>query len=709
MRDSTTTRQPDGRSGLPPFGGRDRVGSHVTALLGRIRKGDYLFAVVTAIAIGVIGAYGAILFRLLIRLAHHLFFGTDVYSLEVLEAIPWWRRLLTPAAGGALVGLIVTRFAPEVKGSGIPEVMESVARRSGTIRKRVLLTKAVAAALTIGSGGSAGREGPIVHIGSAIGSAVGQFMQVSATRLRTFVACGAAAAVAATFNAPISGALFSIEVVLGDLAVSSLSAIVIAAVVATVISRHYLGDFPAFDVPPYEMGHAAELLLYGGLGVLCGLVAAAFIRSLYMASDRMDGSRIPPWLRPAAGGIAVGVIAVGLPHVFGVGYATINAALEARVGLVFLLLALLGKMVATSLTLGSGGSGGVFAPSLYLGAVLGAAWGQVMQAALPGWDIHSGAYALVGMGGLVAATTHAPITAILIIFELTNNYKVIPPLMLTCVVAMLISTALSRESIYTAKLVRRGVRLHEGRDVNLLRAIRVVEVMDREVPTVSHRASFSEFVQGLLSRQDSELIVVDDDRRLVGSVSLSDVKAVLPQSEDLGSLVRAADVANTGVPFVLPDDNLDLVMHVLGRVHNEQLPVVSDASAMTVVGRVTRGAVIDAYNQRVFQADLAGGFHSLLDAVQGERQVEVAGDIMLAEVDVPASLMGTTLKEADLRRRHGVEVLLIHTPGPEEGSIEGRPGKLPGPDVRLEPGDRLLVMGTSGAIDALREYGTSAS
>ena len=319
----------------------------------------------------------------------------------------------------------------------------------------------------------------------------------------------------------------------------------------------------------------------------------------------------------------------------------------------------------------------------------------------------AGAYALVGMGGVVAASTHAPITAILIIFELTNNYKVIPPLMFTCVVAMLISTALSRESIYTAKLVRRGVRLHEGRDVNLLRSLYVREVMDTQVPLVSRRATFSEFIPDLLSRQESELIVVDDDRRLVGALSLSDVKSVLPQADALGTLVVAADVANSGVPFVVPDDNLDLVMHVFGRVPNDQLPVVDDPSTMVVVGRITRDAVIDAYNQRVFQADLAGGFHSLLDAVQGERRVQVVGDIMLAEVDVPSSLMGLTLGEADLRRRYGVEVLLIHTPGVEQGNLEGRPGKLPGPDVRLEPGDKLLVMGTAEAIDSLREHGVA--
>ncbi len=292
---------------------------------------------------------------------------------------------LLPTAGGLLVGLIVTRFAPEVKGSGIPEVMEAVAQRGGAIRIRVVLAKAAAAAVTIGSGGSAGREGPIVHIGSAIGSACGQLLEVSARRLRTFVACGAAAGIAATFNAPIAGALFSIEVVLGDLGVASLSPIVISSVVATVISRHHLGDFPAFKVPAYSSVHPAELLLYAGLGLAAAVVGVAFIRLLYGIGDRFDRSPIPPWLRPAVGGLGVGLISLALPHVFGVGYETINAALSERLDLA-LLIALVGaKGLATALTLGSGGSGGVFAPSLFMGATLGAAWGQIAHRIFPDW------------------------------------------------------------------------------------------------------------------------------------------------------------------------------------------------------------------------------------------------------------------------------------------------------------------------------------
>jgi CIC family chloride channel protein len=527
-------------------------------------------------------------------------------------------------------------------------------------------------------------------------------LEVSARRLRTFVACGAAAAIAATFNAPIAGALFSMEIVLGDLAVGSLSPIVISAVVATVISRFHLGDFPAFLVPAYESKAPAELLLYAGLGLAAGIAAVLFIRLLYGVSDAFERSPIPSWLRPAMGGLVVGIISVWLPHVYGVGYETINAALWGKASAVLLLLLVLGKATATAFTLGSGGSGGVFAPTLFMGASLGAAWGHLVNRLFPYWTADPGAYALVGMGAMVAAATHAPITAILIIFELTNDYRIIPPLMLACVVGVLLSGLLHHESVYTAKLSRRGVRLTEGRDVNLLRSIRVQEVMNSNAPTVPAGLPFSELVPMLLAGPHSELLVVGDRGQLIGTVSLNDLRAVLRDADVLESIAVAADAVHEDVPFVLPGDNLDLVMHLFGRTHRDEIPVCDDADSREVVGSVSRDTIIDEYNRRIFHLDLPGGFGSLVEAVRGGRMVEVLAGIVLSEIDVPFALVGRTLEEADLRRRYGVEVVLIHTSHADDSGLEGRPGKLPTPRARLEAGDRLLVMGTQEALHALQ-------
>ena len=686
------------------YRGSGRLRVPLAGLLAQMRRGEHIFMVVLAVLIGVLGGYGAIAFRYMIYFFQEVFFSTVGFEAAQMELLPLWRRLLMPSLGGLVVGIIAHRLAPEVRGSGIPEVMEAVAKRIGVIRLRVMTTKALAAALTIGSGGSAGREGPIVHIGSSMGSTLGQFLQVPARRLQTFVACGAAAAVAATFNAPIAGALFSMEVVLGDLQVANLSPIVIAAVMATVVSRHHLGDTPAFKVPAFSLVAKREMALYAGLGLVAGLVSAVFIRLLHGVGDLFEETerwRVPPWIRPAMGGLLVGVIGSGLPQVYGVGYETINASLwgQASTGMLATLLA--AKMLATALTIGSGGSGGIFAPSLFTGAVLGCLWGQLAQALLPGHVAGVEAYALVGMGGMVSGTTRAPISAILMIFELTNEYRIIAPLMLTCVGALLVSARLNRESIYTEKLVRRGVRLSEGKDVNVLRTISVRDVIE-EAPTVPAELPFSELVPRILAGSHLELLVVDREDRLVGTLALGEIKGSLHDADALSSLVVAADVANRKVPFVLPDDNLDLVAHLFGRTHRDELPVCSGSRSRKVLGVVTRDALIQAYNRSIFQADLAGGFGSLVDAVRGGRTVEVLGGLQLSEVQVPSEVRGKTLEQANFRRRYNVEVVLIHTAETQDG-MEGRPARMPTPQVLLEPGDRLLVIGTAEAVSKLQE------
>ncbi len=679
---------------------RRRLRDRLVHVLGRLRRVDQTIIIITAICIGILGGYSAIGFRKLISWTHQAFFATSEYSLVFLESMPWWQRILVPTLGGLLVGLI-TRLAPEVKGSGIPEVMEAVARRGGMIRFRVLITKALAAAVTIGSGGSVGREGPIVHIGSAIGSAFGQFFETSAQRSRTYVGCGAAAAVAATFNAPIAGALFAMEIVLGNLAVDSLSPIVISSVVATFISRHHLGDFPAFKVPSYESVHSGELILYAGLGVAAGIFAVFLIRLLYFLSDFFENLRLPSWLKPGLGGFGVGLIALGLPQVYGVGYESINAALWGLSPASLLIFLLVAKAVATSLSLGSGGSGGVFAPSLFMGACLGAGWGHMVNHFFPDTTASPGAYALVGMGAMVAASTHAPITAILIIFELTNDYRIIPPLMLACVIGVLLSGILHRESIYTAKLFRRGVRLRGGRDVTLLRSVTVTEVMNDSPEIVQEDMPFKDLIPRLLAAPNSELIIVNKEGFLAGMVSLEDLRTLLPDSDLLASVAIAADAAQTNAPFVLPNDHLDLVMHHFGRFHYDQIPVCKDSRSRFVIGAVTHDDIINAYNRRAFQLDLTSGFGSLVEAVQDGRAVEVADGIVLQEIDAPFSLVGRTLQEADLRRRYDVEVILIHTSVVEEDGLEGRPGRLPSTKARIGAGDRLLVMGSEEAISNL--------
>ncbi|RMH89452.1 MAG: CBS domain-containing protein [Calditrichaeota bacterium] len=670
-------------------------------LFGGIRRAEHIFMVLSAIVIGLLGAYGAIGFRFLIKLSHRLFFQTWEYSLDWVQAMPWWERFFLPAVGGLLVGPVVYYIAREVRGSGIPEVMEAVALRGGSIHPRVIFAKVVAATLTIGSGGSAGREGPIVQIGSAIGSALGQLLEVSARRLRTFVACGAAAGIAATFNAPIAGALFAVEVIIGDFAVHQFSAIVISSVVATVISRHYLGDFPAFNVPNYELVSPYEFIPYTLLGILAGLTAVLFIHSIYRTQDAFDRLNLPAYLKPAVGGMLVGIIAIFFPQIYGVGYESINDALWGRDVRWLLGVLVLAKIFATALTLGSGGSGGVFAPCLFIGAMLGSLVGKEFHLLYPDISASAGAYALVGMGAVVSGATHAPISAILIIFELTNDYRIIPPLMVSCIIAVLLSTYLKKESIYTEKLVRRGLNIFEGHDVNLLRGIRVREVLNHDVETVSGNATFAELVARMIRSQHQEFFIVNERGELLGSVSTQEIKQFLKEEEYLSDLVIAADLAHPPPARLYLEDNLDLVMHQFGRHNVDELPVLESPQRPRLVGAVCRKDVIDAYNREVFKRDLAGGMHSVVTAVSKERTVELAEGYVLAEIDPPDGFIGKSLRQLNIRARYGVEVILIRKPVAQDGGIPNRPGALPKPEYVIQPGDKLLILGSQKDVETL--------
>jgi len=680
----------------------DQDAHHIRHLWQNLNKNHQVFRVVMAIAIGILAAYGAILFRFLIHYSHLGFFGYSELTMERLATIPWYKRLINPALGGLFVGIIVARFSPEVKGSGIPEVMESVSLKGGIIRVRVLITKAIAAALTIGSGGSAGREGPIVHIGSAIGSTLGQLFQLSAKHIRTFVACGAAAAIAATFNAPIAGALFAMEVILRDMSVVSLSPIVIASVIATVISRHHLGDFPAFQVPGFEFKSAFELIPYSVLGILAAGSAVLFIRCLRSFSDFFDRNPMSPWLKPMLGGLLVGIIGLGFPQVFGVGYESINQALWFKTTPWILFGILIAKILATSLSLGSGGSGGIFAPSLVIGSALGALVGAISQHFFPAMTAHPGAYALVGMGALVAGATHAPIAAILIIFEMTNDYQTIPPLMISCVLAVLVSSWIQKESVYTTKLAKRGITLFKPHDVNLLKTIKVRDVMMPNPDTIPVNLNFSDVLHKLLEEEKSYTIVVDDQSRYVGTISLNDIKEVLPQADILEDMVCAIDVTNEQTPFVLPEDSLDLVMHLFGKHHETDLVVCDSQATKKVIGLITRSDVITEYNKRIFEEDLTGGFSSIISRVGAGRSIEILGGIFMAEIDISSKWIGKSIRQINLRQEHGLEIVLVHRQQFEPGGLEGRPAMFPAPNLLLQPGDKLLVVGEESIIRSFR-------
>jgi CIC family chloride channel protein len=680
------------------------------------RRGGQLFTVLIAIACGLAGAFGAVVFRLLIRLFQGAFFGgaegvVDVVEegllaeagdpLEIARTLSSWRIVIAPAVGGLIVGPLVYFLAREARGHGVPEVMEAVALRGGVMRPRVVAVKTLASAISIGSGGSVGREGPIVQIGSAIGSVLGQWLNVPTRQLRTIVGCGAAAGIAATFNAPIAGALFAVEVIVGDFAVTQFSPIVISAVVATVVSRSILGNHPAFVIPDFEVGPPIELLGFMVVGVIAGLVGTGFVRVLYGTEDLfLNKVPLPEWSKACLGGLLIGCMAVFLPEILGVGYSAITDALNGKLPLLMLGALLGAKILATSVTIGSGGSGGVFAPSLFLGAMTGGFFGMLLNKVAPTLASDPGLYSLVTMGAMVAATTHAPLSAMIIIFEMTQKIDIIPPVMAACVVSSLIAMRLSKESIYTMKLKRRGVDLHREDHPNLLKQLFVREIVDREPGTVTASARLEEVLTHVVEGDHTELFVVNDAGQLLGAIHFTELRRVILEQDSLRSLVVAGDLLERNRATVVEDDDLDVAMRVFSESSVEEIAVVSNEDPRLLVGSLHKRDVLVAYNQEVMRRDLAGSVSATVSVLDRVHQVDLGGGFALQEIMAPRRFVGRSLREIDLRRTSGVQALLLRSPGGEEG--RGRI-RVPGPGDVIGAGDHIVVAGQKAAVDVLAE------
>ena len=570
------------------------------AILKLLRTSEHTTMTVLAVIVGLADGLGAVGFRHLIDFFQSICYGAGGNLLGLAQVIPWYLKVWVPAAGGLVVGPLVYFLAREAKGHGVPEVMEAVALRSGIIRKRIVLIKSLASAICIGTGGSVGREGPIVQIGSAIGSTIGQVLRISGDRIRTLVGCGAAAGIAATFNAPIAGSMFALEVILGDFGLATFSPIVISSVVATAVSRYFLGDAPAFIVPAYELISAWELPLYVILGLFCAMVAVTFTTILYRFEDFFDSIKFPEYLKAVLGGLILGIMGLLFPHILGVGYGAIDLALMQEISWWLLFLLMVCKIMATSITIGSGGSGGIFAPSLFMGAMAGGFFGTVAHAVFPGVTATPGAYSIVGMGAVVSGTTHGPLSAILILFEMTGDYKIILPLMIACIISSLASGQLLKESIYTLKLARRGVNIRAGKEVNVLKSIPVKDVMNPEIETIPESLNLGRLAERISKSKYNSFPVVDEEGNLTGILSFLDYHDAA-FDEHLKDLVVAKELATHKVVTISLDDNLYNALEKITSKDFSILPVVSPDDASKLLGILTRRDIIGAYNKAVIK------------------------------------------------------------------------------------------------------------
>jgi CIC family chloride channel protein len=542
-----------------------------------------------------------VLFRWLIQTFTLLFTGHADYAATPgapnphLPGLGRWFVVFVPVVAGLLYGPLVHFFAREARGHGVPEVMYAVAHRGGRIAPQVAAVKALASALCIGGGGSVGREGPIVQIGSALGSTAGRIVKVPESRMRVLVACGAAAGISATFNAPLAGVFFAMELILADFTAQAFGMVVLASVASSVIARALLGDTPFLSLPAFSVSHPAEYLLFAVLGLLAGGAGVLFTRVLYAIEDLCDAIwRGPEWLRPAVGGIALGLVLLLLPEMYGVGYPVLGNAILGAYTVGFLVVLLLGKMIATSLTIGIGGSGGVFAPSLFIGAMLGAAFGETAHLLFPSVAGPVGVYGLIGMGAVFAGAARAPITGVIILFELTGEYTIILPLMLAIVLATGLSHRLSPDTIYTLKLRRRGVDLGlPSETVGGHPAPLVGDVMTAVPAPVLSTATLVEVAAALSATSFGVLPVVDPDGTHLGVVSARGVSDALADGRhDAAAATLVTEIPTT----VAAGDPLSSLAESLSRNGVDAAPVVDESGA--VVGWIDYRALLRAEGGR---------------------------------------------------------------------------------------------------------------
>ena len=587
------------------------VSPKISNVLDRFQPSETAVLIGTAIVVGIGTGFGAVGFIELISFIQNTFFngGEQLFPFLGPALI-----VIIPMLGGLLAGPIISFFASEAKGHGVPEVMQAIALRGGRIRPRVVVAKILASSLCIGTGGSAGREGPIVQVGAALGSSLGQLLRLSDNRIRNLVACGAAAGIAATFNAPIAGVIFAMEIILGELHLGDLGNVVISAVTASTIARIFLGDQPAFAITAdYGMQAPWEIFLYVLLGVFAAFAATGFTKMLYWFEDKFDGWKFPEALKPAIGGLLLGLLASAfglfasngpsagsplsnnLPYIFGAGFGVIEKTLSGGFSIWLLLAMVFLKPLATSLTLGSGNSGGVFAPGLFTGAVLGGALGKLLEIILPGASINSGAFAIAGMAAVFAGAARAPFTAILIVFEMTDDYRMIVPLMATVVTSLVVAERLMKDSIYTLKLSRRGIRIQRGRDVDVMESVHVHEVMVKEPVIVSTDLPITVLAEKFIETGRHGFPVLDKQGQLFGVVSLEDYRnAVSDGQEGTGSLT-VGEIATRDIISVYPDETVGSALRRMAPRDISRLPVVSREDPRHLLGMVRRNDIVRAY------------------------------------------------------------------------------------------------------------------
>ena len=667
-----------------------RVKKRALKLAGRIDplhspEASYAILIVT---VGLIGGLTGVIYRGVQRLYQGIIFASQDDILTIAERLPWQQRLLYPAAGALLAAIVLRYGLKGGRSEGLTEIMEAVVLKEKALRFRQSVWKGVSSLVAIGSGMSLGREGPMAQVTAAAAGRISEILHISTDKRRVLIGCGVAAGMSAAYNAPIGASLFVMEVIAGNFAMDIFGPLVIASVVSTLLTYGILGS-AIYETPGFELVSTWEFVFFVILGIGCALVGRIFISTLFGVARLPAKIPAPPWAIAIIGGLGVGAIAIYVPQILGNGYEGVDQMLKGSIGIELLAWMMAGKILATAFSLGSGSPGGVFTPTIFTGAALGGLMGSAAHTLWPAHTAPPGAYALVGMAGLLAATTHAPIMSTLIVFEMSLNYKLILPVMVCAGVAALISRSIRKDSIYTERLRRRGVDIDLAIEETALQSIKVEDVMWADPPTAKPNTSLRALMdQFLHMRGGGPIHVVDGDRHYVGLIDVHDLLAAADQKE-VGDLLIAGDLARM-VPYVSPGEPVSRIMEKFWFQEYGQLPVLSGATPPLFHGIVTRRDVLRAFDREVLQRKLLTVRYDPEDGAQRGRgsTVDLPEEFAIQELPVPPSLQGRTLIDLDLPHRFLLTALALK-------SIDGQQREIipPPADKTLVDGDRLVLVG----------------
>lgn len=666
---------------------------------------DYLSFTIYSLLIGIVAGLSAVFFHNSIDFFNGLFFEQTAEGLFFLGA----GAVIVLPAIGMLIQALMIKIAPAIaQKKGVPEVVKSVALRGGYIPLKTTIFHFLAPVICIGSGGTVGPEGPAAQLGGGVSSKICQLLGLSDVRRRVFTAAGSGAAIAAIFNTPLGGVFFAIELILlNDFSAPTLSAIILAAVSASTISRELLGGESVIVFSSTDAGSYHYLYMYMVLGIIGGLFSVLFLRysnlTNYFFKKILFPHLIPQWLIMIIVGLIMGISGYYYKDIFGIGYSGINNIIAGTVlwKVVLVLFAL--KFLLVPLIINSGGFGGMFAPSLFMGACIGFLFVTGTNYFL-GMNLDTTTYILVGMGTMLGGINTIPITAILMIFEMTQEYSFMLPLMLAVIVSTIISRLVQKKSFHLRHLEEQGYQVNEGRERNILKSILIRDLELKPLNSIKETTRLPDLINKLIKGPGSSLYVINDENRITGVITEVELKNIMTEYENVKDFIVATDIANPNLVFLAPEDNLDYVLRLFSKVNADSLPVINDDDENKILGAVSRSEILEIYNLETLKANLAEGLSEDIKSIREIGTSSVATGYSITEKIVLPEMIGKSLRELKIRSIFGLEVLMIKHSNElfddteiEETIISAEP------DYKLKVGDKLVIFGKDENIKAFKK------